>query len=98
VDEVFCNSFHFDASGRLSGGTPTPFDIEAKADALKVTAGRLGVALEETAFVGDNFNDVEIARSAGLSLAFNCKSEALAKVATQVVPGQDLRKVLPFLS
>jgi phosphoserine phosphatase len=97
VHEVFCNAFHFDATGRLSGGTPTPFDIEAKADALKVTAKRLGVALEETAFVGDNFNDVEIAKAAGMSLAFNCKSDALAKVATQVVPGQDLRKVLPFL-
>jgi phosphoserine phosphatase len=97
VHEVFCNRFHFDDAGRLSGGTPTPFDIEAKAEALKVTAKRLGVPLAETAFVGDNFNDVEIAKAAGLSLAFNCKSDALAKVATHVVPGQNLRHVLKYL-
>jgi phosphoserine phosphatase len=92
---VLINRFHFDSAGELIGGEPTPFDLERKADGLREVARREGVTPAECAFVGDNFNDVEAAREAGLGLAFNCQSPELEAAADLVVPGRDLRAILP---
>jgi hypothetical protein len=39
----------------------------------------------------------DLARIAGLSVAFNCRSPELARVASVVVQEKDLRAVLPHL-
>lgn len=98
-DDMLLNRFLFDETGRLSGGVATPYDVDAKADGLAWLARRHGVAMRDTVFVGDSFNDVEVARAAGLSIAFNCRDERLAAVATHVIPwpATDLRVILPLL-
>ena len=99
-DEVMLNRFLFDEAGRLVGGVATPYDVDRKADGLADLAARHGVALEDTVFVGDSYNDVEVARAAGTSIAFNCREPRLAAVATHVIPwpAQDLRAILPLLA
>lgn len=98
-DAVFLNRFSFDDEGRLAGGTPTPYDIEAKALGLRTLAAEMGIPLQETAFVGDAHNDVEVARIAGLSIAFNCQDPELAAVANHVFPAPttDLGLLRPLL-
>ncbi|MBM4354873.1 MAG: HAD-IB family phosphatase [Deltaproteobacteria bacterium] len=96
-DDIYLNHIGFDCEGRLSEWEPTPYDVCDKATGLKDLAVRHGIPMERTAFVGDNFNDVAVARVAGFAIAFNCKSDELARTADVTVPGGDLRRVLPYL-
>jgi phosphoserine phosphatase len=96
-DEIYANRVFFDDSGHISGWEPTPFDMDGKATALREVAGREGIPLERCAFVGDGTNDLWIARTAGLTVAFNPKCERLEEEADAVVRSGDLRDVLPHL-
>lgn len=88
--QVFTNRLHFDAEGRLSGWEATPYDMEGKARALRHLADLHGLPLGQCAFVGDNANDLEIARVAGFAVAFNPKVEELERVAHRVVRSHSL--------
>ena len=96
-DEIYLNRLTYAPNGDLIGGTPTPYDVGEKATGLRHIAKAAGIPMARTAFIGDNFNDVSVAEAAGFSIAFNCKSEALAAVADVVVEGGDLRRILPYL-
>ncbi len=96
-DDVFFSHLLFDGTGRLTGAKVTEFDMIKKADALRAIVEREGYSLKECVHIGDYFNDVEIAKIAGLSIAFNCSDETLRKTASVVVDGKDLRKVLPYI-
>ncbi len=96
-DDVLINRIHFNASGDIDGGIHTPFDVEAKADGLRHLCEKAGIATEQAVFVGDNENDIWIAKSAGLSIAFNCKSQTLANLCDVEIPHKDLRLVLPHI-
>jgi phosphoserine phosphatase len=90
---VLLNHLEFGDDGRIAGGTPTPYDLEGKADGLRELCRREGIAPARAAFVGDNVNDLWIAKAAGLSIAFNCKSDELRAACHLEVPGRDLRAV-----
>jgi phosphoserine phosphatase len=94
---VLINRILFDDRGRIVGGIPTKFDMARKAQGLEMIAAKESIPLESTVFVGDNYNDVAAMRAAGLGIAFNCKSEELARVADVVVPGKDLREILKYI-
>lgn len=94
---VFLNRLRFEAGGLIAGLDPTPYDVENKGQGLIEIARLENCRLEETVFVGDNFNDLSVARLAGLAIAFNCKSRELAETADVVVPGKDLRAILPHI-
>ena len=96
-DDVFLNELYFDRAGALLACRATPFDIEAKAAALDWLCGKYDLELAETAFVGDNFNDLSIARRAGRAIAFNSSCAELIACAKANVPGDDLRAILPHL-
>jgi HAD superfamily phosphoserine phosphatase-like hydrolase len=96
-DVIHLNRLWFDDRGKLTGWQPTPYDVCDKATGLRDIARERGIPLSRAAFVGDNYNDVAVARAAGFSIAFNCKSEELARTASVVVPGGDLTAVLPYL-
>lgn len=96
-DDIFVNELFFDRRGALIGWRPTPFDIERKAAALDWLVAKYDLELAETAFVGDNFNDVTIARRAGKAIAFNSTCQELIECAAAHVPSADLRGVLPHL-
>lgn len=96
-DEVLINRLAFDDAGRLAGGTHTDFDVDRKGEGVKEIARRLGVDVSRTAFVGDNYNDVSAAQVAGLSIAFNPRSDALSDAVDAVVTTDDLRGILPHI-
>jgi phosphoserine phosphatase len=96
-DHVLINRLGFDAGGLIEGGVPTEYDVDRKADGIAELCRREGLSVREAAFVGDNENDVAAARTAGFSIAFDCKSPRLAEVASVVVPGGDLRAILRHL-
>ena len=90
---VLLNRIAFAADGRIAGGTPTPYDLAGKADGLRELCRREGIDPSRAAFVGDNANDLWIARAAGLSIAFNCKSDELRAACHVEIREKDLRAV-----
>ena len=48
-------------------------------------------------FVGDHDNDVEIAKTAGFSIAFNSKSEKLNDAVDVVIRKKDLKEILNYI-
>jgi phosphoserine phosphatase len=95
--DVFTNGLEFDDSGRLVGWRATPFDLHGKPNALRDLAKKHAVPLARTAFVGDGENDIPIVGVAGCVVAFNPRSEELARRADHVVSGGDMRDVLQLL-
>jgi phosphoserine phosphatase len=93
-DHVLINRLLFDERGSIVGGIPTQYDMARKAQGLELIAAKESIPLESSVFVGDNYNDLAAVQTAGLGIAFNCKSEELARVADVVVPGKDLREIL----
>jgi len=91
---VYVNSIFFDHKGRISGRETTPYDNEHKATALHMVADKEKLAMKNTVFVGDNYNDIEALRLAGTGIAFNAKSKAVEAAADVVVKKKDLREVL----
>jgi phosphoserine phosphatase len=96
-DEVFINEIHYDDEGRISGGRSTPYDGAGKARGLEVLAERWNLTPSQIAFVGDGSNDVEIAQLAGYSIAWGDSAAVLKEASNHVVPGPDLRALLPLL-
>jgi phosphoserine phosphatase len=91
--EVYTNGLEFDAAGRLTGWRATPFDMDGKARALDSLARLHGLPLARCAFVGDNVNDLGVARVAGFSVAFNPKCAELESIAHVVVRSPSLAPV-----
>lgn len=96
-DHVLINRLFFDRQGRIAGGEHTPYDLAGKADGLAEICRREGITADRAAFIGDNANDVWIARAAGLAIAFNCKSDELRAVCDVEVAGKDLTQILPLV-
>ena len=96
-EEIYLNSFTFGGQGELLGGIPTPYDVWDKATGLRQIAERRQVPMTSTAFIGDNFNDVAVAKAAGFAIAYNCKSDELASVADVMVPGGSFPQLLDHL-
>jgi phosphoserine phosphatase len=96
-DDILINRLVFDSEGRIIDMRFTDYDLERKADGLRHLAAKHGISLEECAFVGDHHNDVHIAMEAGLSIAFNSKSEQLDEVADHIVQEKDLTCILPLI-
>lgn len=94
-DDVFVNRLRFGADGRLVGWQATPYDVDGKARALREIAAREGFEISRCAFVGDSFNDIEVAREAGFSIALNPKCRELEAVCDVVVRGGHLSLLLP---
>jgi len=92
-DDVFFSHLKFDGD-TLTGAKVTQFDMIKKADALRKIASREGFELSECVHIGDHHNDVEIAKIAGMGIAFNCKDAELRRVADVEIVKKDLREVL----
>jgi phosphoserine phosphatase len=71
-------------------------DFNDKGKILKEAAARYDIMPNECAAVGDYLNDVPMFKTAGFSIAFNPKNEEVAKNATEVVYGKDLRRILKY--
>ena len=96
-NDVFINELVFDKDDNLIDGKATPFDMERKADGMRMIAEREGLSLKECVFIGDNKNDIHIAEIAGFTISFNSKSERLNELADVIIEKKDLREVLKYL-
>lgn len=96
-DHILINRIFFNSEGLISGGEPTPFDLKGKAEGLKHLAQKEGISIEQAVFIGDNENDVWIAQAAGLSIAFNCKSDALRNICKKEIYSKNLTDVLDII-
>jgi phosphoserine phosphatase len=96
-EDILINRLDFDKAGKVIGMRFTDFDMERKAHGLRHLAAKHGFSLDECAFIGDHDNDVEVAKEAGLSIAFNSKSQSLNEICDVVIGGKDLREVLKYI-
>ena len=96
-DDIFLSHMLFNKEGKLTGAKVTEYDMIQKAEALKLIAKRENIDLKQTVHIGDHHNDVEIAKIAGLSIAFDCKDKELRKVANIVIEKKDLRETLRYI-
>ena len=96
-EHIFVNRLTFDEDENLEGIEATPYEVEKKAEGLRQIATLENASLSESVFIGDNDNDVHAARKAGLSIAFNCKSRALASVCDVVIDSGNLKDILPYI-
>lgn len=85
------------AASALTGLVEGPIvDARAKADTLIEWAGDANVPLARTVAIGDGANDLEMMRTAGLSVAFDARPRVRA-AADLVMASRDLSQVLPLL-
>ena len=85
-----------DDGARLTGKVAEPIlGREAKLEALREEAERLGAGLEATMAVGDGANDLAMIEAAGLGVAYRAKPAVAAQAAAKVEHG-DLTALLYF--
>ena len=84
----------FDGRGQLSGFNLLPCDFQGKIDFIKLMLREYGLADSDWIFVGDGVNDVPIAQSAPLSVAYGGNA-ALGAVATSWI--DDFRDLVTVL-
>jgi len=83
-----------EAGDALAGTVAEPvLGRQAKVDALREIAGRLGLALEETMAVGDGANDLDMLQLAGSGIALHAKPAVAAQARMRVDHG-DLTALL----
>ena len=97
-DDVLINRLVFDERGNITGWEATKYGMDRKAEGVKMISEREGIPLSQCIFVGDEFNDIEAVKCAGLGIAFNSSSEELKEAADVVSEKKDLRDVLKHIS
>lgn len=97
-DYIYINKLYFDKDGNILNVKITNFNFGKKAEGLKEICKKEGILPKETIFIGDNVNDVDIAKAAGFSIAFNSKSEELNEIADVVIEKKDLREILEYIN
>lgn len=91
--EVTANVLHVE-DGRLAGTVAEPIvGREAKAEALRAGAERLGIPLSATMAAGDGANDLEMIRLAGAGVAIHAKPIVAAEAPIRIDHG-DLTALL----
>ena len=94
--ECVCNDLQV-RSGGLTGELQGPLvDAAGKRDNLVRIAGELGVAMSDTAAVGDGANDLPMLEVAGVGVAF-CAKPVVARKAKLAIDKPDMRLLLPLL-
>lgn len=83
--------------GRLTGGVEVKVGLEDKGRILLELTEKEGIPRSLTAAVGDDLSDLPMFEEAGFSIAFNPKTESVARAADVVVESTDLRDILRYL-
>jgi phosphoserine phosphatase len=93
-DHVFSNGLEVGSDGFLTGNGIFGVDLIRKDKILDKLSIELGISLNEFVAVGDSVYDISMLKKAGLSIAFNSKSEELKKIAKVIVEGKNLSNIL----
>lgn len=92
----FAAKFNFDSTGNLTGGEFTNYDYAGKVQVLKEICEKCHISPSEAVMIGNDENDISVFKAAGLSIAFNPRTEVVAKAANQVVM-HDMTNVLKYI-
>lgn len=95
-DYVFINEIFFDKKDKIKKIIPTKYDMVHKATALQEICEKERIRIQDTIFVGDNDNDVQVAKIAGLAISFNSKSAELDRSCHVVIKRKDLKEILKY--
>jgi phosphoserine phosphatase len=96
IDMIAANSLGIQ-DGLISGELDLQVDDSNKGLVAKRLLRQLGVAPVEAAAIGDTSSDVPVARTVGLSIAYNSNSPELTEVADFVLPYGQLALAIPIL-
>ena len=93
-DYICINRFSFDDQGIISGIEATPFDFAGKAAALAAICEEHGTTLESAVFVGEGYNDADVANVAGLSIAYPPNEQVTSAASRVEITEDDLLKII----
>lgn len=79
--------------GHLTGGVKINLEHGAKHTVLVRIYKRFGVKPHEVISVGDSEGDIPLARNSGYSIAFNCSSKELSRIADYNCRTKDFKEV-----
>lgn len=98
IDHLYANELVIQ-NGKISGEFVWPIGAgkELKAKIIRDLCKDLKIKPSEVVYIGDSDADIEAFKEVGFSIAFNSASEQLKKVASIVVEGEDLSKIIPLL-
>ena len=96
IDYVMANWMET-KGGKITGRFKWSVLYQKKGKVLSDFCRSMCFDLKEVACVGDNENDLSMMEEAGLSIAFNAKSEELKKHCDVVIEGNDLREILKYI-
>lgn len=96
-DRIYINRLKFDDNSVIVGVDSTEYDFEGKATALDLVCEENGCGVEESVFVGEGFNDLDVARRAGLTIAYPPRAAILGDTAEFKVVEDDLSEILPYI-
>lgn len=97
VDYVsFSTRLNFDKrTGQLKGADYNPYDFEGKLHMMKIYCRKARTSLNNSIFVGDAPNDIEVFKKT-IGVAFSSDSAELKRHATHII-GQDMRELLKYV-
>ena len=102
IDHVFaaCEYLWDDKDGSIKHYNLLPCDYDGKVDFVELLTNEYKLKPENVAFVGDGFNDKQIAKKVGLSIAFNGDlrlHEHTTYSIKQEKGSEDFREILKYL-
>lgn len=97
-DDILINKLFFNKNDKISHGIPTCYDMEHKSEGLMYLLNKYQLDIKDSVFIGDNINDLTIAKKSGFSISFNSKSKELDNISDIIIKEKDLRLILPYLS
>ncbi len=97
IDQVYANSLLADERGVLTGEGIVRVRAHHKTPVMKAILAEAGVSGPETVAVGDTGSDASLFLPGVRGIAFNSDDSRLHERAAAVVPGPDLRDILPMI-
>ena len=97
VKDYVANELEVGPDGLLTGRAIVKIGLRDKLRVLKGLLDDLGLGLGDCVAVGDDESMIPIFRAVGLGIAFNPRSQEVAKSAHVVVRSDDLRAILPYI-
>lgn len=96
IDFYICNKMEI-KRGKITGNLEWNVLYTNKGKLIADFCKEKNIDLKDVVCVGDNENDIPMMKEAGLSIAFNTKSEELKKQCKVVVESNDLREILKYI-
>lgn len=98
TDHIFANELVI-RDNKVAGEFVWPIGAgkDKKAKIIRDLCRELNISRSEVIYIGDSDTDLEAFKEVGRSIAFNCASEELRRVATHVVQSSNLSNVIPYI-